>query len=127
MDFAEPVLEFRGKRSPGHGKIGAMLLGALLICAMPTHFEVGGSEARRSPAVGLMHGSSSVSTRVSGHDVGRHSGHASASRSKKFQVLRTLTGQLGQLFIDPMVSLVWSQLDGDSGARPTTRITVSAD
>ena len=57
----------------------------------------------------------------------RRSGHASTSRSDKVQVLRTLMGQVGQLFIDPVVDAVWDQLDGDPDGRPVARITVSAD
>ena len=38
--------------------------------------------------------------------------------------MRTLMGQVGELFLDPVVAAIWGQIDGDPDRRPTIRITV---
>lgn len=57
----------------------------------------------------------------------RRSGHASTSRSEKVQILRTLMGQVGQVFLDPVADAIWERLDGDPAARPQTVVTVTPD
>lgn len=54
----------------------------------------------------------------------RTEGLASTRTSDKVQVVRTLMGQVGELFLDPVVAAIWGQLDGDPDRRPTIRITV---
>ena len=54
----------------------------------------------------------------------RRGGHASTRSSDKVQVVRTLMGQVGELFLEPIVAAIWSQVGGDDDRRPTIRITV---
>jgi len=54
----------------------------------------------------------------------RREGHASTRSSDKVQVVRTLVGQVGELFLEPVVSAIWDRVGGDPGARPMIRITV---
>lgn len=54
----------------------------------------------------------------------RTEGLASTRTSDKVQVVRTLMGQVGELFLDPVVSGIWAHIDGDPERRPTIRITV---
>nr|WP_255584388.1 TetR/AcrR family transcriptional regulator [Dietzia sp. ANT_WB102] len=54
----------------------------------------------------------------------RRGGHASTRSSDKVQVVRTLMGQVGELFLEPVVAAIWAQIDGDPHECPTIRITV---
>lgn len=54
----------------------------------------------------------------------RREGHASTRSSEKVQVVRMLMGQIGELFLDPVVAAIWGQIEGDPQKRPTIRITV---
>lgn len=54
----------------------------------------------------------------------RRKGHASTRTSDKVQVVRTIMGQVGELFLEPVVSAIWAHIDGDPSKRPTVRITV---
>lgn len=54
----------------------------------------------------------------------RRGGHASIRASEKVQVVRTLMGQVGELFLEPVVHGVWAQVDGDPEGRPDVRISV---
>ncbi len=54
----------------------------------------------------------------------RREGHASTRTSEKVQVVRMLMGQIGELFLDPVVTAIWEQIEGDPQKRPTLRITV---
>lgn len=54
----------------------------------------------------------------------RTEGLASTRSSDKVQVVRTLMGQVGELFLEPVVDAIWAQVDGDPGQRPVIRITV---
>lgn len=54
----------------------------------------------------------------------RTEGLASTRSSDKVQVVRTLMGQVGELFLEPVVSAIWAHIDGDPALRPTIRITV---
>lgn len=54
----------------------------------------------------------------------RTEGLASTRTSDKVQVVRTLMGQVGELFLEPVVAGIWAQVDGDPERRPSIRITV---
>lgn len=54
----------------------------------------------------------------------RTEGLASTRSSDKVQVVRTIMGQVGELFLEPVVSAIWAKLDGDPGQRPVIRISV---
>lgn len=54
----------------------------------------------------------------------RRGGHASTRASDKVQVVRTLVGQVGELFLEPVVAAIWDRVGGDSEARPALQITV---
>lgn len=54
----------------------------------------------------------------------RTEGLASTRTSDKVQVVRTLMGQVGELFLEPVVAGIWAQVDGDPARRPSIRITV---
>lgn len=54
----------------------------------------------------------------------RRGGHASTRASDKVQVVRTLVGQVGELFLEPVVAAIWARVGGDPGALPVLRITV---
>lgn len=54
----------------------------------------------------------------------RRGGHASTRGSDKVQVVRTLMGQVGELFLEPVVAAIWERIGGDTEDRPTIRITV---
>ena len=54
----------------------------------------------------------------------RTEGLASTRSSDKVQVVRTLMGQVVELFLEPVVAGIWAHIDGDPGRRPTIRITV---
>lgn len=56
----------------------------------------------------------------------RREGHASTRTSDKVQVVRTLMGQVGELFLGPVVSAIWAEIDGDPEQEPTIRITVES-
>ena len=56
----------------------------------------------------------------------RRGGHASTRASDKVQVVRTLMGQVGELFLEPVVAAIWERIGGDTEDRPTIRITVSS-
>ena len=54
----------------------------------------------------------------------RTEGLASTRSSDKVQVVRTLMGQVGELFLEPVVTAIWAKLDGDPEQRPVIRISV---
>ncbi|WP_325769227.1 helix-turn-helix domain-containing protein [Dietzia kunjamensis] len=54
----------------------------------------------------------------------RRGGHASTRASDKVQVVRTLMGQVGELFLEPVVAGIWAQIGGDPDERPSIRIIV---
>lgn len=54
----------------------------------------------------------------------RRGGHASTRSSDKVQVVRTLMGQVGELFLEPIVAAIWSRIGGADDRRPALRITV---
>ena len=54
----------------------------------------------------------------------RREGHASTRSSDKVQVVRTIMGQVGELFLEPVVSAIWAHIDGDPNRRPVVTITV---
>lgn len=54
----------------------------------------------------------------------RRGGHASTRSSDKVQVVRTLMGQVGELFLEPIVAAIWCRIGGADDRRPTLRITV---
>lgn len=54
----------------------------------------------------------------------RRGGHASTRTSDKVQVVRTLMGQVGELFLEPVVAAVWEQIGGDPDERPSIRVIV---
>lgn len=55
----------------------------------------------------------------------RESGHARTSASQEEQVLRMLTRAFGVLFLEPMVTAVWGELDQPDETRPTLKVTLS--
>ena len=57
----------------------------------------------------------------------RRGGHASTRASDKIQVVRTLVGQVGELFLEPVVAAIWARVGGDPEARPALQITVDGD
>jgi AcrR family transcriptional regulator len=57
-------------------------------------------------------------------DTLRRGGLASTRASDKVQVVRTLMGQVGELFLEPVVAAVWARIGGAPDARPVIRITV---
>lgn len=56
----------------------------------------------------------------------RTEGLASTRTSEKVQVVRTLMGQVGELFLEPVVSAIWAKVDGDPEQRPIIRISVES-
>ncbi|GLB62589.1 putative transcriptional regulator, TetR family protein [Dietzia sp. NCCP-2495] len=54
----------------------------------------------------------------------RREGHASTRSSDKVQVVRTLMGQVGELFLGPVVTAIWSEIEGDPQQEPRIRIVV---
>ena len=56
----------------------------------------------------------------------RTEGLASTRTSEKVQVVRTLMGQVGELFLEPVVSAIWTKVDGDPEQRPIIRISVES-
>lgn len=54
----------------------------------------------------------------------RTEGLASTRGSDKVQVVRTLMGQVGELFLEPVVAAIWAHIDGAPEQCPTIRITV---
>ena len=56
----------------------------------------------------------------------RTEGLASTRTSEKVQVVRTLMGQVGELFLEPVVAAIWTKVDGDPDQRPVIRISVES-
>lgn len=56
----------------------------------------------------------------------RTEGLASTRTSDKVQVVRTLMGQVGELFLEPVVAAIWAKIDGDPEQRPVIRISVES-
>ena len=56
----------------------------------------------------------------------RTEGLASTRSSEKVQVVRTLMGQVGELFLEPVVAAIWTKLEGESDQRPVIRISVES-
>lgn len=56
----------------------------------------------------------------------RTEGLASTRSSEKVQVVRTLMGQVGELFLEPVVAAIWAKVDGDPDQRPVIRISVES-
>lgn len=54
----------------------------------------------------------------------RREGHASTRTSDKVQVVRTLMGQVGELFLGPVVTAIWAEIEGDPQEKPSIRIVV---
>ena len=54
----------------------------------------------------------------------RTEGLASTRSSDKVQVVRTLMGQVGELFLEPVVAGIWAHIGGDPEQCPTIRISV---
>lgn len=54
----------------------------------------------------------------------RREGHASTRTSDKVQVVRTLMGQVGELFLGPVVTAIWAEIEGDPQEEPSIRIVV---
>ena len=54
----------------------------------------------------------------------RRGGHASTRTPDKVQVVRTIMDQVGELFLQPIVAAIWSQVDGDPTGRPSIGITM---
>lgn len=54
----------------------------------------------------------------------RREGHASTRTSDKVQVVRTLMGQVGELFLGPVVTAIWAEIEGDPQQEPRIRIVV---
>jgi len=55
----------------------------------------------------------------------RESGHARTTTSQEEQVLRMLTRAFGVLFLEPMVTAVWGELDQPDETRPALRVTLT--
>jgi len=55
----------------------------------------------------------------------RQSGHARTTASQEEQVLRMLTRAFGVLFLEPMVTAVWGELDQPDATRPVLRVTLT--
>ena len=55
----------------------------------------------------------------------RQSGHARTTASEEEQVLRMLTRAFGVLFLEPMVTAVWGELDQPDETRPDLRVTLT--
>lgn len=54
----------------------------------------------------------------------REAGLASTHHSDSSQVIRMMTRQLGQLFLQPMIDSMWTQLAGDPSAKPVLTVRV---
>lgn len=55
----------------------------------------------------------------------RRLGHASTRPSEEVQVVRTMMSQVGELFLEPVVDAIWSEVGAAPEARPTIRISVA--